>query len=268
MLQKLFITCVLFSFVISIFIEASTDGPGDPGYGYTAYNGPETEAWGSFCKNGTTQSPINIDSKLFSKGTGTPSIIDTKAIPNSYPLKMTNKVLQVEYTAIKEKTFIPISLFKDNLTYQLHSFHYHVPSEHRIGNIHYDAEIHFVFKTSFDPDAKLAVVGYFLEVNSYSKDYLLALFSNGIPHANDSLLVEALRINGFFQESNGVKDAYQYDGSLTTPPCSQGVKWHVNPIPYQISYNNLIYLRNATGYNSRPVQKRTDGAGEFNDKKI
>ncbi|KAG9296814.1 hypothetical protein G9A89_002211 [Geosiphon pyriformis] len=233
-------------------------------WGYTAYDGPETSAWPDECRTGTQQSPINIDQTLFSKGTGTTTTPDVSKLPNVYTFKAINRGHTVEFISPEPDSFIPITLSKDGYTYHLAGFHFHTPSEHRVDNIHSDAEVHFVFKTSSSSELKIAVVGFFLQAAEEGSDYISSLFANGLPGPNigDEVQVQGINIGQFFKDSNNLKEAYQYDGSLTTPPCSEGLKWHVNPQIYPISLPNYHDLRRNIGFSARTLNRREDNAGE------
>jgi len=50
------------------------------------------------------------------------------------------------------------------------------------------------------------------------------------------------------------KSHYRYHGSLTTPPCSEGVNWHILKTPIEMSEAQIEKFETVVGYNARPVQ--------------
>jgi carbonic anhydrase len=140
------------------------------------------------------------------------------------------------------------SLILDGVTYQLIQFHFHSPSEHTIGGQSFPVEIHLVHRSD---SGALAVVG--------------VLVSGGAP--NDALgsLAAAMptkagkeaRLSAPFDPTVLLppdRRAYRYAGSLTTPPCSEGVSWLVMANPIQASGPQIAALARVLHGNSRPTQ--------------
>jgi carbonic anhydrase len=134
-------------------------------------------------------------------------------------------------------------------TYELKQFHFHSPSEHQRNGRNAAAEIHFVHA---DPEGNLAVIGVFVE--------------EGAPHPTVARLWESLpteegKVNGLGQPINATdllpkaRDYYFYQGSLTTPPCTEGVRWVVMKEPITMSAEQIAALKRALHHdNNRPVQ--------------
>lgn len=131
--------------------------------------------------------------------------------------------------------------FEDGKTvaYTPLQFHFHAPSEHTVNGKHYDLEVHFVHKVQGTGlgDNKMelgAVIGIFFDVeeggdqdNTFIKSVFEALETTGAAEKKNVALRNFLNTVDF--------GAYwSYPGSLTTPPCTEGINWsvvkHVQPI--------------------------------------
>jgi carbonic anhydrase len=135
--------------------------------------------------------------------------------------------------------------------YSLLQFHFHAPSEHALNGQLFDAELHLVHRNAF---GDLAVVGVFLTT---------ALPANPVVDA----IVEAAPLFEGRAELEGTLDAkallpaqigyYSYSGSLTTPPCTEGVRWLVLKTPVGVSPAAIAKLhevvRNFASNNPPPV---------------
>lgn len=135
-------------------------------------------------------------------------------------------------------------LTADGTVYDLREFHAHVPSEHTVDGTTYAAELHFVYKAG----EQLAVLGIFVEEGTTPHP------SMGIwgLEADTTLMLNAGRMRPSEQSY------YTYEGSLTTPPCSETVRWFVMETPIQASRKQLEALRARYDDNARPVQPLGD----------
>ncbi|KAJ0797923.1 putative carbonic anhydrase [Helianthus annuus] len=223
-------------------------------------NGPTK--WGSLgaqfksCSDGESQSPINIEAK---KAKDQP--YDLKKSYKEAPAKLFNRdhAITVEWQG--DAGGIEVN----GTAYQLFQCHWHIPSEHTINGKKHDAEIHFVH---IDGNDQKAVIGYlytigkadpFIEKLSESK--LEAIDSNG----------NALGKISASSATSGSKKYYRYRGSLTTPPCSEGVTWTVADTTKSISKEQIELLKGPLDHgfkeNARPVQElRGRTVTKFEDK--
>jgi carbonic anhydrase len=132
--------------------------------------------------------------------------------------------------------------------YELVQFHFHRPSEERIGGRAFDMVAHLVHK---DADGRLAVVAVLLDKGS-AQPVVQQVWNNLPLEKGDEVAARApIDLNQLLPEQRGY---FTYMGSLTTPPCSEGVLWMVmkQPVPvsdYQIAVFSRLYPMNA-----RPVQ--------------
>lgn len=215
-------------------------------WGYTgavasAYWGKLDEAY-SLCDSGEKQSPINI-SKFLQE--------DLPDINVSYHLVGLDIVnnghsIQVNYT--------PGSGFRaDNVNYNLLHFHFHTPSEHYLDGAPYPMELHLVHKAA---DGTLAVIGVMMKVGAHNP-VIEEIWQNTPINAGGTRVVKDVRLSAadLMPES---KDYFRYEGSLTTPPCTEGVQWHVLKDPIEISEKQLKAFQALFPVNARSVQPLND----------
>ncbi len=144
-----------------------------------------------------------------------------------------------------------IGLTVDGERYGLLQFHFHAPSEHTIGGQRYPLEAHFVMGSE---EGHLAVMGYLYEEGEADPD--MAPIVAALPkHPGDKRRMESPEIAIEKLKPLG-RDFYAYPGSLTTPPCSEGVRWMVAAQPLTLSREQLQAFDAVLHNNNRPVQPR------------
>jgi carbonic anhydrase len=124
-------------------------------------------------------------------------------------------------------------------------FHIHAPSEHTFNGKHYDLELHIVHTDYLS--SRLAVLAIYFDVaagGNSDNPFLTALQLNVQNPSITSLPLEAL-VGGL--KKNAI---YSYEGSLTTPPCSEIVTWIINNEPQPISTAQLKLITNHFAGNS------------------
>ena len=139
--------------------------------------------------------------------------------------------------------------------YRLLQFHFHTASEHRIDGRGFDMEMHLVHQSAA---GNLAVIGVFLQRGSSSAG-LAPIFAN-LPALDSPIgvkeeLPEPFNPISFLPKSS---DFYEYGGSLTTPPCTEGVRWIVMAEPLTISDEDLAQFATRIPFNARFVQRVLD----------
>lgn len=135
-------------------------------------------------------------------------------------------------------------------TYDLLQFHFHTPSEHTVDGNAYPAEVHFVHAAE---DGSLAVIGVFIEDGAASD--ALAPFWDDLSAIEDAP-VEDIDVDALLP---GDKTYYTYNGSLTTPPCSEIVTWLVMQSPITMSTEQLDALRAVHDTTRAPCSRSTTG---------
>ncbi len=191
------------------------------------------------CGTGHEQSPINLSSAAPMAETPdlTPRYLSASGawVNNGHTLQFTpgqsNAMLTIGQDA-----------------YQFAQFHFHSPAEHTLDRRAYPAELHFVHRNGA---GMLAVVGVFIEEGAENPALaaLLAAKPPGQGETHGSTL--EVDLNALLPPDRAY---FAYAGSLTTPPCTEGVRWNVLRTPLQASAEQIAALREALGASSRHVQ--------------
>lgn len=165
------------------------------------------------------QSPINITTNNTTFDKNLPPLLFT--LNSDTQLKVINNGSpDVEKTAARANVIDPGagSVTVGGDTYRLSQFHFHTPAEHLENGYKFPMEMHMVFADAKD---NLLVIGRWVEEGNFNKA-LAPIFSN-LPHSvTDTLTVDHFNLNALIPDN---LNSFRYDGSLTTPPFSEGVKW-------------------------------------------
>lgn len=140
------------------------------------------------------------------------------------------------------------SIELDGARYDLAQFHLHTPSEHRLDGKQYPAELHFVHK---DARGQLAVVGVFLDVGAPTAALADVFAAMPTKAGQQKPLAKPLDLASVLPPSAGT---LRYEGSLTTPPCSEGVHWVVFREPVTVSEAQLASFKKLYSGNARELQ--------------
>ena len=210
-------------------------------WGYYEDQGPER--WSelapefAICGEGKAQSPIDIRDAVET---------DLVAIEFHYG-ETANKIYNNGHT-IQVDVDPGSHIVYNGITYDLLQFHFHAPSEHTIAGEAAALEIHFVHKDR--NSASLAVVGILLSLGdddneAYSPvfDHLPAAISPPEP------VGEPIDLNSLLPEAQSY---YTYQGSLTTPPCSEVVRWLLLDTPLELSAAQIAAFTAIYDANARP----------------
>jgi carbonic anhydrase len=225
-------------------------------WGYEGENGPTK--WASLspvysaCGEGKSQSPINIV-KTDTKG-GARWKLDYKTTSlriahNEHMEDIIDNGHTIQVTVDEGSTFT----FGDKI-YSLKQFHFHTPSEHTIDGEHAPMEMHMVHQSE---DESLAVVGVLFTEGQVPNENFAKIVAN-LPNAKG----ESKHINDINLELKvhlpNDNYAYHYVGSLTTPPCSEGVQWLVLRDPVSLTTEQITAFSSRIGPNNRPTQPVND----------
>ena len=189
------------------------------------------------CKQSKEQSPINIKVKTVKHVALTELGFNYQA--GSAEVVNTGHTVQVNLPAGS-------SLTSGEAEANLLQFHFHTPSEERINGVSYPMVAHFVHKSA---DGSLSVVAVLFKEgkeNLTLAPVFAALPAEGKPLALASFDPAALLPAG--------RAYYKFTGSLTTPPCSDGVRWQVMQQPVELSKKQIAAFRKIYPMNARPVQ--------------
>ena len=135
-------------------------------------------------------------------------------------------------------------------SYPLIQFHFHTPSEHTVDGKVYDAELHFV---NIRADGKAAVVTSLIKTGAHNAEFQKIL--DHMPTtAGEKNSTSGVRVNPRKLLPDNLSRFYTYAGSLTTPPCSEGVNFFVFAQPIHISSEQLTALKGFYNNNNRALQ--------------
>jgi carbonic anhydrase len=135
-----------------------------------------------------------------------------------------------------------------NTMFELQQFHFHRPSEERINGKGYEMVVHLVHKSA---DGKLAVLALLLERGKPQP--VIQTVWNNLPLEKGDTSVPAIVLdpNDLLPQR---REYFTYMGSLTTPPCTEGVLWLVMKEPVQASPSQMALFSRLYPFNARPIQ--------------
>ncbi|WP_280314121.1 carbonic anhydrase [Nocardia abscessus] len=136
----------------------------------------------------------------------------------------------------------------DGVPFELAQFHFHLPSEHTVDGVGTTMEAHFVHKSAAGQVAVLAVL-----LQAAPEPSAFAPILSVAPQAVDAATVVPGPID-LRSMLPGVADQYRYQGSLTTPPCSEGVSWTVLGSPVAVAAAEADRYRTLFAHSNRPTQ--------------
>jgi carbonic anhydrase len=214
-----------------------------PHWGYSGAGGPDH--WGDLksefaqCKLGMHQTPIDIDETYPAQLPGLKFGYDAE------PLAVGNNGHTVQVDLTPGNT-----LRVGGAKYQLAQYHFHAPSEHTVKGKAYDMELHLVHKNAKN---QLAVIGVLIKKGQHNA--VLDRIWNVMPmQAGKKVEKPEMSINPEALLPAG-RGYYHYVGSLTTPPCSEGVRWFVLREPIEASPEQIAEFAGLFhGHTARPVQ--------------
>lgn len=206
----------------------------ETGFGYSGSEGPS--AWGGACATGVNQSPVDLDGFLHA------------ALP-PLDIRYATGALEVANTghAIQVNVGRGSTLRVDGKTFALAQFHFHAPGEHRVEGREFPLEVHLVHRSEA---GELAVIGVLFEAGA--PHGLLQMVTERLPasHAQPSVLRGEASAGAMLPADHGY---YRYSGSLTTPPCTEGVRWFVMKQRMTASREQIAVIAEALGFaNNRP----------------
>ena len=147
----------------------------------------------------------------------------------------------------------------NDTVYTLKQFHFHAPSEHAADGTLYPAEMHLVHQ---DANKNLAVVGVFIAEGAENAAF--APVWENLPAEKTDPIATGMTVNAT-SLLPAEQVIYRYNGSLTTPPCSQGVLWSVMETPVEMSAEQIAMFTAIFEGNNRPLQPLNDRALQLDD---
>jgi len=224
--------------------QAAALEDGDKKSGHWAYEGSHgADHWAqlsdafSTCEAGRLQSPFDIKADIQAE------LPELGLNYSPVPLSVMNNSHTIQ---------VPLSgagqLNVDGSSYDLLQFHFHTPSEYTLDGKRYPLELHMVHASK---SGALAVVGVMIEEGAANAE--LAKIWQHMPATKGENTVEGQTIDtGKLLPTS--QQYYRFMGSLTTPPCSEGVNWHMMSTPIAASADQLAAFSAIFPMNARPLQ--------------
>ena len=235
---------VLLSAALCLALPGAMAAEPAPHWGYEQIAAPTQ--WSEFAPacSGNLQSPIDLWSSSIQHGTHRELAADYgdtrfEVVNNGHTLQATPQPGKDNYIELEGERF------------DLLQFHVHTPSEHRVDGREHAMELHLVHGNA---DGKLAVVAVFFDVGE--RNAALGELFERIP-GELGQVGNAITLHGHIDPEELLPDhsrVARYTGSLTTPPCSEGVLWNIELEPQQLSQAQLDALRHVYPHNARPIQ--------------
>jgi carbonic anhydrase len=202
------------------------------------------------CEQGKRQSPINI---VTSEHEGIHHDLVFRYQPTTIHVVHDGH----SFKALSESN--SLAIFNGH-SYQFLQLHFHDPSEHHINGTRYPMEMHLVHK---DSEGKLLVIGVLARIGEEHKEIALAgaWVEQQVGHR---MLQAGEEVAGAYQFNpmkvlpKNRERFYAYGGSLTTPPCTEGVQWIVLKESIEVSKEQVARFMKAYGPIARPVQPLRD----------
>lgn len=207
-------------------------------WGYEGQHGPEH--WGNIaseCSAGRNQSPINISE---------PVQANLAALEVNYPgevTEMANNGHTLQAIVSGENI-----LKVDGEEFRLLQFHFHTPSENQIKDERFPLEAHFVHQNS---QGDLAVLSVMYRLDTQANPQLASLLASAPGAHKQVALPTPVALSDMLPSTDGY---YRFNGSLTTPPCSEGVRWYVMKEASALSPQQVASFEHFMGHNNRPLQ--------------
>ncbi|KAI4670396.1 hypothetical protein J4E81_002065 [Alternaria sp. BMP 2799] len=221
-------------------------------FGYGPMNGPFN--WASLapeneaCKSGTNQSPINIDATI-TAASGRP-VLD---IPDAEVI-FENLGTTIEVVVNGTTSYA-------GTNFRLVQFHMHTPSEHHINDEYFPLEIHMVHQ-GVDDESQLAVIALMFEISSGDSASMIQSLSSSLADIATPGTKTTISSGIDFTdvvETLKTSDIQTYSGSLTTPPCAEGVTFLIVKDPLPVSVEDFNAIKKIVKFNSRFIQNTLGG---------
>lgn len=206
---------------------------GDTGPAYWGELSPEFAA----CATGTEQSPINID-----------TVAEENLANLQFHYKPSNvNIVNNGHTV--EVVYDPGSYFTlDGVQYDLVQFHFHSPSEHTVDGQFGAIELHLVHSSV---DGQKAVVGVLIQEGAANPAFQ-PVWEHLPANAGEEETFDAQVDAATLLPSD--QTTFRYDGSLTTPPCTEGINWFLMTNMVELSAEQIAAFTAIYDGNNRPVE--------------
>jgi carbonic anhydrase len=244
-MKKIF-AAVIYTALLAACSQPSHVEEHHPHWSYQGEEGPAY--WGKVspefatCATGHLQSPVNLPSnakKVNSQLRYHYSSVNYEMENNGHTIQFTPEVKSANLTL-------------DGKQYTLQQFHVHTPSEHTLDNKHFPMELHFVH---ISENGAITVIAVMIEVGKENPQ-LKSILAHNVKASEKVVLSDMINVQNLFPKDT---THFSLKGSLTTPPCTEGVNWIVFKKPLQASRAQLEAMEKMIGMkNNRPLQNLGD----------
>nr|XP_027071681.1 alpha carbonic anhydrase 4-like [Coffea arabica] len=226
---------------------------GEVPFTYQEGTGKGPKNWGHIdpqwqvCDNGKLQSPIDL---LDERAQASPNLKELKRAYKPAPAVLKNRGhdIMVEWTGDAGKIIV------NGTDYKVLQCHWHSPSEHNLNGKRYNLELHLVHKNSLGDTAVVGILYELGRPDPFLAQLLHHIKTTEIGGAVDLGIVSPLDIKF------GSRKYYRYVGSLTIPPCTEGVVWTIIKKVRTVSREQIKAITDAMqdGFeaNARPIQQQ------------
>ncbi|WP_080422656.1 carbonic anhydrase family protein [Burkholderia ubonensis] len=207
---------------------------------YEGHDG--TAQWGKLdkkfeaCVVGSEQSPLDLSTPIEAKIGG----LDVNWVSEAFSVVNNGHTIQANVSSKSSLSF-------RGENYELKQFHFHTPSEHAIDGKRTEMEAHFVHANS---SGKLLVLGVFMRAGRTHDDFT-TIMATAPKTSGAKTLPTAIDPASFLPKD---RTRYRYEGSLTTPPCTEVVDWHVFAQPIEVGAADIATFKALYPMNARPLQ--------------
>lgn len=237
-----------------------------PSWGYDPEKPLSPNLWSTVYPAGLgiRQSPIDIELSLADRTNGSSLAFNYNEVTFSKP-KHHDRHVGIDVT---EGGTITLS----KRTYELKDIHFHVPAEHTLEEQRYPMEVHFIHDSYWDNKKSepepwdTVVTAVLVDVGAsrspFVTDFLRPLANVLTPKAGEEWTIDPT--NGYPAKN---RSFFRYQGSLTTPPCTEGITFLVFAEPVSAPLS-LIQKFRQDHANNRPIQPRNDRTITYHQKDI
>lgn len=229
------------SLAIVLFISScSKTEDVEPEAAHWDYEHPDWTTQGYTECSGTIQSPVDIITSSTIK-TDLPNLSFTYS---AFPMKIIDNghTLQVNNNGTNSVTY-------NGKVYDFKQFHFHYHSEHKLDGASSDMEMHLVHQEA--SSGALLVVGFFIKSGASNPLFDSVLTSWPTTKETEVTTTTSINMSTILPTD---KRYYTYVGSLTTPPCSQGVNFFLFKQKLEVSSAQLDKFKAKYDHNARPAQ--------------
>lgn len=230
--------------------STSTPTPTATAWSYDGSNGSAPDHWDEVaaeCANTSEshESPIDIETSTM-KTDSSVQAVKVNYTSTSFSVENNGHTIEAVPADLKAN-----SIELNGTTYYLQQFHFHAESENTIDGKHTAAELHLVNKSDKGEVVVLALMLQTGEENAPLNELFEHIPAKQTAEGQDVELESPIDLAALIPAGSV---SAQFDGSLTTPPCSQGVRWNVYLTPVTVSSEQLSAFTAVYPDNHRPLQ--------------